>query len=199
MKIASLPAAGPAWTIAADSETRTLAALVAGYALVWTAALAAMPETALPRLLLTGMLGIALVTLSAIDLRSLRLPDRLTLPLLGAGLLGALVQAGPVSAAHHVGAAALGFGGLVLIEHLYRHLRGRDGLGRGDAKLFAAAGAWVGIEAMAPVLLIASLGTLAAIGIASLMGRRPAASARLPFGPALAGATWLVWLASPFA
>jgi leader peptidase (prepilin peptidase)/N-methyltransferase len=198
MSMETLPPTAPAFTIGADREKKVLALLVAAYALAWTAALGFAPEAATLRLLLSGALGVTLVTLSIIDLTSLRLPDRLTLPLLGFGLIAAIVELGPQPAAFHGLAAALGYGTLVLVEHHYRRIRGRDGLGRGDAKLLAASGAWVGIEGLAPVLVIASLGMLAAIGIASLLTHRPLADLRLPLGPALAAATWLVWHWGPF-
>ena len=49
----------------------------------------------------------------------------------------------------------------------YRRLRGRDGLGGGDAKLIAAAGAWCGLAALPLVVLGSALiGLLAALGLA---------------------------------
>ena len=77
---------------------------------------------------------------------------------------------------------------------LYRRWRGRDGLGLGDAKLLAASGAWLGLEGIAPTLLAASLSGLAAALIGHVAGRPIAAETRVPFGPFLAGATWLIWL-----
>ena len=63
-------------------------------------------------------------------------------------------------------------------------MRGFDGLGMGDVKLTAAAGAWVGLEGLAYVVLLASLA-----GIASLAIFRPSVAkdldprrARLAFG-----------------
>ena len=64
-------------------------------------------------------------------------------------------------------------------------------MGRGDFKLFAALGAWLGWSALPLVLLLASLSG-AAVGIARLLisGQRAA----LPFGPHLAGAGLLALL-----
>ena len=85
--------------------------------------------------------------------------------------------------------AYLSFQGLALA---YRRLRGRDGLGGGDAKLIAAAGAWCGLAALPFVVLgSALLGLLAALGLA-LTGRTMTSTTRIPFGPCIALAFWLV-------
>ena len=140
-------------------------------------------------------LGWTLLTLSWIDHRHLVLPDVLTLPLIPAGLLVAWVVS-PESLPHHLLGAALGYAGLAAVAALYRRARGRAGLGAGDAKLFAAAGAWLSWEALPSVLLIAgALGLV--LALAGGAGRRLAADTAVPFGPALAGAFWLVWLLGP--
>ena len=78
-------------------------------------------------------------------------------------------------------------------------MRGREGLGRGDAKLLAAAGAWVGVRALPQVVLAAALAGLVAAACLRLAGVRLGAQSALPFGPFLALATWLVWLAPALA
>ena len=76
-------------------------------------------------------------------------------------------------------------------------MRGREGLGRGDAKLLAASGAWVGVGALPQVILLAAIGALAAAGCLRLAGVRLGAQSALPFGPFLAAATWILWLFGP--
>jgi leader peptidase (prepilin peptidase)/N-methyltransferase len=85
------------------------------------------------------------------------------------------------------------------VAWVYRRLRGRDGLGLGDAKLLAAAGAWVGAGGLPSVLAGAAIAALAAAGGMMLAGRRLDRHTALPFGPFLAAATWLVWLFGPIA
>ena len=81
----------------------------------------------------------------------------------------------------------------------YRRLRGRDGLGGGDAELLASAGAWCGLAALPLVVLgSALLGMLAALGLA-LMGRSVTSTTRIPFGPCIALAFWLVRMHSALA
>ena len=143
----------------------------------------------------TLVLGWTLMTLSWIDHRHLVLPDVLTLPLIPVGLLVAWAVS-PASLPHHLLGAVLGYAGFTAVAALYRRVRGRTGLGAGDAKLFAAAGAWLSWEALPSVLLIAgALGLL--LTLAGGVGRRLAADTAVPFGPALAGAFWLVWLMGP--
>ena len=115
-------------------------------------------------------LGWTLLTLAWIDWTSLLLPDVLTLPLLLAGLTLTLTLR-PDDLADHCLAAALGYLSFQGLALLYRRLRGRDGLGGGDAKLIAAAGAWCGLEALPLVVLGSAVaGLLTALGLA-LVGR----------------------------
>jgi leader peptidase (prepilin peptidase)/N-methyltransferase len=143
------------------------------------------------------LLGWWLLALGWIDARHWLLPDVLTLPLLVLGLALAAVSA-PEDLADHAAAAMLGYLALRAVAWIYQRLRHREGLGQGDAKLFAAAGGWLGTAVLAPVILLAALAALAtAIGL-SLAGTRMRAHSALPFGPFLALATWLLWLFGPF-
>ena len=74
----------------------------------------------------------ALAALAWIDIRTLRLPDPLTLPLIGTGLVQSGYFTGDVWNAL-IGAAA-GYLFFLAIEKGYKALRGQDGLGRGDAR-----------------------------------------------------------------
>lgn len=141
------------------------------------------------------LLGWTLLALSWIDWRWMLLPDRLTLPLLLAGLLLTWWWQ-PGSVGNHAAAAAIGYLALRGVAWCYRVLRGREGMGAGDAKLLGAAGAWLGLTPLPMVVLLAALLGLAAAGLLALSGRRLHAGTALPFGPCLAAATWVVWLYS---
>jgi leader peptidase (prepilin peptidase)/N-methyltransferase len=93
--------------------------------------------------------------------------------------------------------AAAGYLSLLTIAALYRRLRRREGLGGGDAKLLAAAGSWLGIAALPQAILLAALSALLLAGCLRLAGIRLTAQSALPFGPFLALATWVLWLAGP--
>lgn len=140
-----------------------------------------------------SLLGWVLLALGWIDALCFRLPDVLTLPLLLAGLALTGLDAPDDLPWHALGAAG-GYLALRGIAIGYRLLRGREGLGAGDAKLLAAAGAWLGPAALPWLVLIAAVVALAWAGVAALAGRSVQATTVLPFGPFLAAAFWLLWL-----
>jgi len=139
------------------------------------------------------LLGWSLLALGWIDIRCWLLPDVLTLPLVIAGLAAAAAFA-PAELGSRAFGAILGYLSLLVVARLYRMLRGREGLGRGDAKLLAASGAWVGASALPQVVLLAAITALFAACCLRLAGVRLGARSALPFGPFLAFATWLLWL-----
>ena len=134
--------------------------------------------------------GWTLLALGWIDADCMLLPDALTLPLLLAGL-GASWWLLPEALADHALAAGLGWLSLWMLAWIYRRVRGREGLGEGDAKLLGALGAWVGLAGLPIVLLGAALA-----GLLRLRGEAIDASTALPFGPFLALAGWGVMLAT---
>ncbi|MEZ5998426.1 MAG: A24 family peptidase [Hyphomonas sp.] len=139
----------------------------------------------------TALLGLLLVALSWIDLDSFRLPDLLTLGVALSGLAMVLLTRRE-SVLLHVAAGAGAYAMLVAVELSYRALRKKDGLGRGDAKLFGALGVWVGPLGLAPVLLAASVsGLLGAL----LLGAFRQPDQRVAFGPWLSLGGWLIWCA----
>lgn len=141
-------------------------------------------------------LGWWLLALGWIDWRHAILPDVLTLPLIPVGLaIGAILDLENLP--NLLLGVASGLVGLWLVAWIYRRTRGREGLGLGDAKLFAAAGAWVGASGLPTIMAGAALGGLAAAGALMALGRRLDRHSALPFGPFLAAATWLTWLFGP--
>ncbi|MFD1950024.1 prepilin peptidase [Sphingomonas arantia] len=158
-------------------------------------ALAVAMAVALPPGAAIAGMGLAwtLLLLTVLDLDHYWLPDRLTLPLLAAGLLVGAAGIGPVLMDRIIG-AAVGWGVLALVALVYVRVRGRVGLGGGDPKLFAAAGAWLGWRMLPVTLLIASAAGLALVLAAVLVRRKVAATTRVPFGPMIAFATIIGWI-----
>jgi leader peptidase (prepilin peptidase)/N-methyltransferase len=150
-----------------------------------------------PEALVAVLLGWWLLALALIDLEAWILPDALTLPLILAGLLlaaagGAAPGRLPLASLGEAAAgAALGYVVLAGVAWAYRRLRRREGLGLGDAKLFAGAGAWLGAASLPVVMLTAAL-----LGLAfAVLRRQPLrAESAVPFGPALAVAFWAWFL-----
>lgn len=141
-------------------------------------------------------LGWCLLALAAIDFRDGLLPNALTLPLIPVGLAVAYLE-DPASVWQHVIGALAGFVVFALIRFLYRRLRSRDGLGLGDVKLLAAAGAFVSWEGLPSVVLIAAIAGLVMALVSAMLGRQMTLDQRVPFGPGLCLGIWLVWLYGP--
>jgi leader peptidase (prepilin peptidase)/N-methyltransferase len=153
-------------------------------------ALAAHPG---PLGLVTALLGWWLLLIAVLDLEHQWLPNRLTLPLIPLGLVAAWAGFGPPLVERELGAVA-GWAILFLIAWLYWRLRGREGMGGGDPRLFGALGAWVGVWQLPAVLLGAGLLGLAAVAAMRLRGEKVSATSRLPLGTLLALAAWPIWL-----
>lgn len=173
----------------AEIDRRHLAA-EAGAALIGLTAIAAHP---IPLAFFTALFGWWLFLLAALDVEHHWLPNVLTLPLIPAGLAVGWVGIGPALDARLIGAAA-GFLSLALIAWGYRRLRGREGLGGGDPKLFAAIGAWLGWPQLPIVLLGAGLIGLGVLLMMKLRGAEVRATDRLPLGALMALSAWPVWL-----
>jgi leader peptidase (prepilin peptidase)/N-methyltransferase len=133
-----------------------------------------------------------LYALALYDHFTMRLPNMLTATLLVVGLMQAYVLA-PSLTPYAVGVAA-GFLSLFLLGLGYEALRGRQGLGMGDAKFLGAAGAWVGWLGLPPILLVASLAGLGGFLVKAIAKGRHNSSAEIAFGPYLCFGLWLTWL-----
>ncbi len=142
-----------------------------------------------------------LVALTGIDIDRQLLPDILTIPLLWIGLLASLWhvdgQAAPLAGLQDavIGAAA-GYAFLWLVFQLFKLMTGKEGMGYGDFKLFAAIGAWLGWQ-MLPLVLILAAAVGAMAGIAMMAASRLGRGVPIPFGPYLAGAAWVALLWGP--
>ena len=108
-----------------------------------------------PLLILTW----SLIALSFIDLTNKLLPDQITIPLVWAGLItNIFFEITPMIEA--IVGAVLGYLSLWLLFWLYKFSTDKEAIGYGDFKLLAALGAWFGIAALSPILLIAAIGGL---------------------------------------
>jgi len=167
---------------------------------VWIELLAAMIGAAAAALArqpldyVWALFGWTLLLLAVLDLRHFWLPDALTLPLAGAGLVvSAAYQWPPTDAL--IG-AAVGFASLDLVRQAYRLLTAREGMGAGDPRLFAAIGAWTGWRVLPLILLASALVGLAAAAISAIRGRNVSRLSEVPFGSCLALAAIVWWLLS---
>jgi leader peptidase (prepilin peptidase)/N-methyltransferase len=123
-------------------------------------------------LLLHLMLGLGLIAAAFIDMQFMLLPDAITV---GGALLGLCTAAlrPEVSVLGSLIGAMVGFLGIWLpFDVIYRRVRGRVGMGLGDAKLVMLAGAWFGWQGAAFALLAGAVqGTMAMVAVVIAQGR----------------------------
>ena len=141
----------------------------------------------------------ALIALTGIDIDHQLLPDNITLPLMWAGLLAAVAigpvagVAVPVSPRDAIIGAVAGYVSLWLVFHAFKLVTGKEGMGYGDFKLFAALGAWMGWQVL-PLIIVLSAATGAVLGILMIALQGRDRRAPMPFGPYLAAAGWLAMM-----
>ncbi len=133
------------------------------------------------------------LALAAIDWDTTLLPDDLTLPLVWGGLCSAALSWSGTTLPDALWGAVAGYLSLWLVYWSFKLATGKEGMGYGDFKLYAALGAWFGWQALIPIILMASIiGAIIGIGMKLSSGLRE--GGYVPFGPflALAGLTALV-------
>lgn len=129
----------------------------------------------------------ALVCLGLIDWDTTLLPDNITLPLVWAGLIATTLGWTAIPLTESLWGAVAGYLSLWLVYQAFKLATGKEGMGFGDFKLFAALGAWFGWQALIPIILMASvIGAIVGIAMKFTSGLRE--GGYIPFGPFLAGA-----------
>ena len=134
----------------------------------------------------------ALVAVSFIDLELQIIPDVISLPGIGAGLLASVLNY-PWPQEHLALTPApldsllgilCGGGFLFLVAWLYERATGIEGMGGGDIKLLAMIGAFLGWPGVPLSLFFASLaGSI--IGLTLMAATRSGLRLKIPFGPFL--------------
>jgi leader peptidase (prepilin peptidase)/N-methyltransferase len=144
----------------------------------------------------------SLICLTAIDIDHQLLPDSITLPLLWLGLgLSLVAEPGaggalfPDPRTAIIGAIA-GYLSLWTVYQVFKLLTGKEGMGYGDFKLFAALGAWLGWQ-MLPLIILLSALVGSIVGIALMIFARHGRQVPIPFGPYLAAAGFVAMLWGP--
>ncbi|KPJ67495.1 MAG: methyltransferase [Coxiella sp. DG_40] len=134
-----------------------------------------------------------LIALVFIDFEHLLLPDIITLPFLWLGLLLSLFGVFCNSSEAIIGAAS-GYLILWLSAQAFRLIRGKEGMGRGDFKLLAMFGAWLGWQTLPFIIFFSSL-LGAVIGFVLILLKKHTLQKPIPFGPyiAIAGYIAIIW------
>ena len=137
-----------------------------------------------------------LLVLSLIDWDTTLLPDDITLPLVWAGLIASASQLTSVPLTASLWGAVAGYMSLWLIYWAFKLITGKEGMGFGDFKLYAALGAWFGWQALVPIILMASV-VGAVVGIAMKFSSGLREGGYVPFGPFLGGAGLIAMVFGP--
>ena len=135
-----------------------------------------------------------LIALTFIDFDTQLLPDQMTLPLVWAGLLVNLYDNGMTDIQSAIVGAIAAYLFLWTTFWAFKLLTGKEGMGYGDFKLYAAIGAWLGWQVLPAVILIAAIAGLV-FAVSSMFAKSLERDQPIPFGPFLAVAGWiaLIW------
>ncbi|WP_058616042.1 prepilin peptidase [Tepidimonas taiwanensis] len=138
----------------------------------------------------------AVLALAFIDWDTTLLPDDITLPLAWAGLIAAALGWSGVSLTDALWGAVAGYLSLWSVYWAFKLVTGKEGMGYGDFKLLAGLGAWLGWQALIPIVLVASaLGAVVGLAMKAMQTLRE--GRYVPFGPFLAFGGLLVWALGP--
>lgn len=132
-----------------------------------------------------------LICLAFIDWDTTILPDDLNYSLLWLGLIASTLDLTFISASQSIFGAAFGYFSLWSIYWIFKFLTGKEGMGYGDFKLFAALGAWFGPDSLIPIAIYASvLGIISGVVLKYKNSLRE--NAYIPFGPFLALGSYIL-------
>lgn len=125
----------------------------------------------------------ALIVITVIDLYHQIIPDVISLPGIGMGLLASLLIP-QITFSNSLIGILLGGGSLFIVATFYQWLFKREGMGGGDVKLLAMIGAFLGWKAVLLTILLSSLiGSVT--GILMMVVKGKDFKYAIPFGPFL--------------
>jgi len=125
----------------------------------------------------------ALIVITVIDLYHQIIPDVISLPGIGVGLLASLLIP-QITFSNSLIGVLLGGGSLFIVATFYQWLFKREGMGGGDIKLLAMIGAFLGWKAVLLTILLSSLiGSVT--GILMMVAKGKDFKYAIPFGPFL--------------
>jgi leader peptidase (prepilin peptidase)/N-methyltransferase len=146
----------------------------------------------------TAFLAVSMGAITWTDFRSFIVPDVISLPAIPIGIAANVLvmhDAWTLGMTESLWGAALGGGALYFVRAIYFRLRKIEGLGLGDVKLGAVAGAWLGPGLLAPACLAATVSALLAVLLLGLLNREAYAQRlQIPFGSFIAPIVLLFWV-----
>ncbi len=134
---------------------------------------------------LLAILSICFIIIFFIDLKHYIIPNELTFPLMVIGFLKSfdpnLNSMFPNYINSLIG-GLFGYGIIWSIIFFYKQIRKKEGMGLGDAKLFAVIGFWFGWISIPFIIFLASIFALISV-IPDLLKNSKKLSSQIPFGP----------------
>jgi leader peptidase (prepilin peptidase)/N-methyltransferase len=156
------------------------------------------------RAVVSCLLGWTVLAIAVYDGENLIIPDVLSLPLIPAGLIAVWllddIDRERALVLEHVAAAVAGAVLLYAVRQAYYLLREREGLGLGDVKLGAVAGAWTGLQGMSNVLLLACVLAISYVALLRFYKKSSISGmTAVPFGVFLGPSIWIIWCVNSLA
>ena len=143
--------------------------------------------------LLFWILYLCFVIIFFIDLKHFIIPNVITFPLMALGFFKSfdpnLSYLFPNYLNSLIG-GAFGYGIIFSIIYFYKQVRKKEGMGLGDAKLFAVIGFWFGWISIPFIVFLSSVVALLSV-VPSLIMKSKQMSSEIPFGPYIIIATLL--------
>ena len=135
----------------------------------------------------------ALMVIFFIDLEHKIIPNVITYALIIIGIgLNFIYMEFQTALIFNILGLGIGAGIILAIIYLYKKIRGLEGMGLGDAKLFAVVGIWFGWQGCLIILFLSSfMGS--AVGIIGILNNKVSMKQQLPFAPFIVLASLLFY------
>ena len=135
--------------------------------------------------LLLMILSLSFIIIFFIDLKHFIIPNEITFSMMALGFLKSfdpnLNSLFPNYINSLIG-GLLGYGIIWSIIYFYKQVRKKEGMGLGDAKLFAVVGFWFGWLSIPFIIFLSSIIALLSV-VPSLLKNSRTMSSQIPFGP----------------
>ena len=135
--------------------------------------------------ILLMILGLSFIVIFFIDLKHFIIPNLITFPMMALGFAKSfdpnLNSIFPNYINSLIG-GIFGYGIIWLIIFFYKQIRNKEGMGLGDAKLFAVIGFWFGWISLPFIIFLSSAIALISV-VPDLLKNSKKLSSQIPFGP----------------
>ena len=135
--------------------------------------------------LLLIILSLSFIIIFFIDLKHFIIPNEITFSMMALGFIKSFdpnLNSMFPNYIHSLIGGLFGYGIIWSIIYFYKQVRKKEGMGLGDAKLFAVIGFWFGWIAIPFIIFLSSVTALLSV-VPSLLKNSRTMSSQIPFGP----------------